>query len=139
MPATQFVVNYSATTGRIRAIYVFPEADENDAHLDSVLVGQGEKQQRLPVAQLANHVALQPVINALTGMTQSDLFDCFDAQGNYVTTIAADPVGCGDGPPPGCATMIVSIGATAGTTLVGKALIPAPVRPAHQDAKAVGV
>lgn len=129
MAATQFVVNYSAITGGIRSITVFPEADEHDGHLASVNVGPGEKQICLPMVLYGNHLHVQPILNKITKLSQEGhSYDVFDAEGNYAHTLPhADPLGCGDGPPPGH-TMISSVGALPGHKLVnGKVVKPGPL------------
>ena len=129
MPATRFVVNYSAATGRVRSITVFPEANEDDSHLDSVRVGPGERQLRLPMERYGNHLQVQEVVSSITGFIPDDLHDCFDEHGAYVTSINCDPL-CGDGPPLGCAAMVKSVGARPSDKLVAGELVrPVVVKP----------
>ena len=123
MPASQFVVNYSVATGRIRAVYVFPEANENDSHLAAVKFGKGEAQVLLPMAQYADLNTLQSTLNKITGLTPDDAHDCFDAQGNFVCAVTCD-LACGDGPPPGCAVMVPSVGGAPGGVLINGVYTP---------------
>jgi hypothetical protein len=95
MAATKFPAIYSIATGRVRR-YSFLDSD---VELANVHPGQGEGILLFPIGQFGNHVAVQALVTAQTGIVPSnDRYVLIDGQGNYKGAILADVL-CGDALP----------------------------------------
>lgn len=107
MPATQFAVRYSQTTGRVRSWINFNGPSEGDSLLSTVVPAPGEAVATFPISQYGDLPTIQSLVNGITGMTPSgDRYAIIDpsqvdANGNQlvVGALICDPDGCGDSIP----------------------------------------
>ena len=100
MPASKFVIRYSAGTGAVRGWSTFPEANETDAMATARAsqVGTGEAAMLVDVSEYGDLAALQAIVTAATGLDPEGKGTAeLDGDDNVVAVLTADP-DCGDGP-----------------------------------------
>ena len=94
---TKFWVVYSKATGRIRSI-VRGETAEEESNI-TVKLNSGEAVRTLPIASYGNHVAVQPMLTSMVGISPlNDRYALVDSNGIVQGAIIADPL-CGDSVP----------------------------------------
>lgn len=122
MPASSVQLVYSQTTGRLRSIVV-PDADRE---LIGRTVKSGESILIISSAEYATASAsadgLQAMVTAITGAPPAEdryvFLQNIDSIEYVITAVIADPVGCGDMPPPGM-TLIAHDSAGTGHIRIG--------------------
>lgn len=97
MSATQFPIIYSKATGRIRRYHLL----DSDAELQRITPMEGEAVAVFPMDKFGNHLVLQELLSAQTGLVpKDDRFAIVGVDGKVQGVIRAD-LTCGDAIP-GC-------------------------------------